>query len=300
VSWGHTLEHRQPVEHRRPVEHRHPDEARAHTGPRRKPRRASQYDIRVTDDPHAQTKYQVRFEWGSAGAATIAPGANVFVLIDAISFTTTVELAVAHGLEVIPFAGVGDPADAAAPLDAAVAGPRGAFGVSLSPSSITAESVAGLAPRTRVVMPSLNGSRVSAALAGYGIPVLAASLRNRTAVANWILDYQAQLGERVMVAVIAAGEARPDGSLRFAVEDLLAAGSVIDALAELGIDYCSPEAAAASAAFVGLKRATAHLLTASGSGQELNQAGQLVDVQLAGQLDVSSTVPVLRECGYRS
>jgi 2-phosphosulfolactate phosphatase len=251
-------------------------------------------------DPFAQAKYQVRFDWGSAGAASIAEGAGVIVLIDAISFTTTVEIAVTHGLEVVPFSGIGDPADAARPLDAAVAGPRGAAGVSLSPSSITSESVAALAPRTRVVMPSLNGSRVSAAIAPLGIPVIAGSLRNRSAVAQWILKRQTEIGERAMVAVVAAGEARADGSIRFAVEDLLVAGAIIDALAEVGIDYCSPEAAAACAAFVGLKRATGHLLTASASGQELGAAGQMRDVELAAQIDVSTTVPVLGEFGFRS
>ena len=251
-------------------------------------------------DPHSQAKYQVRFDWAGAGADSIAPGASVIVLIDSISFTTTVEIAVSHGLEVMPFDGVGNPAEVAGRLDAVVAGPRGAAGISLSPSSITPESVAAIAPRTRVVMPSLNGSRVAAAINSLGIPVIAASLRNRTAVAEWILRRQAELGDRAMVAVIAAGEARPDGSVRFAVEDLLVAGAVIDALAEVGIDYSSPEAAAACAAYVGLKRATGHLLTASASGQELGAAGQMRDVQLAGQLDISTTVPVLGEFGFRA
>ncbi len=74
-----------------------------------------------------------------------------------------------------------------------------------------------------------------------------------------------ELGDRAVVAVVAAGG--PDG--RFAVEDLLAAGAVIDAIAEAGIDYISPEAAAAVGAFTGLRNATAHVLSASVTGQEL-------------------------------
>ncbi len=135
-------------------------------------------------------------------------------------------------------------------------------------------------------------------LSAAGVPVLAASLRNRTAVARWILDHQLSLGERAMVAIVAAGESRADGTTRFAVEDLLVSGAVIDALAEVGIDYCSPEAAAACAAYTGLRRATGHLMTASASGQELAASGRASEVQSAAQLDVSETVPVLGEFGF--
>ena len=93
--------------------------------------------------------------------------------------------------------------------------------------------------------------------------------------------------------MVAAGEIREDGSIRFAVEDLLAAGAVIDALADVGIDYCSPEAAAASAAFTGLKNATGHLIGASASGRQLAESGRRAEVDLAIQLDVSSDVEVL-------
>ena len=54
----------------------------------------------------------------------------------------------------------------------------------------------------------------------------------------------------------------------FAVEDFLAAGAVIDALGDAGIDFTSPEAAAAAGAFAFLKNASAHILSASIAGQE--------------------------------
>ncbi|MGO7984151.1 hypothetical protein ACC691_40650, partial [Rhizobium johnstonii] len=80
------------------------------------------------------------------------------------------------------------------------------------------------------------------------------------------------LGRRAFIAVIAAG-ARDGLDTRFCVEDLLGAGAVIDALASVGIDYSSPEAAAACAAFTGLRGAVTHLATASATAQELALAG---------------------------
>ncbi|MCX7523159.1 2-phosphosulfolactate phosphatase [Microbacterium sp. STN6] len=254
----------------------------------------------LAPDTPTQTKYEVRFDWGREGLASISPGAGVIVVIDTISFTTTVGLAVEHGLQVVPFASTdrATAADAAGRIDAVLAGPRGGDGLTLSPSSITPENVAAIAPVTRLVVSSVNGSRLSAAAADLGVPVLAASLRNRTAVAEWILAQQVQTGDRLRVAIVAAGEERSDGTTRFAVEDLLAAGAIIDALAAVGIDYSSPEAAAACAAFVGLRRATGHLLTASVTGQQLIDAGARADVELAGAIDASSVVPVLGESGF--
>lgn len=104
-----------------------------------------------------------------------------------------------------------------------------------------------------------------------GPAVVAATLASAESLAAWALARQESLGGRFRIAVVAAGATRPDGSARFAVEDLLAAGAVIDALAEVGIDHNSPDAAAAAAAYTGLRRATRHLLSASGSAR----AGQL-------------------------
>ena len=124
---------------------------------------------------------------------------------------------------------------------------------------------------------------------------LAAGLTDAEAVARWILDEQVRLGRRTMVALVAAGDTTATGGPRFAVEDLLAAGAVVDALAALGIDYASPEAAVACAAFTGLRGAVAHLLTASVSGQDQVAAGvPLAEIAASGRLGSSDAVIVLR------
>ncbi|GGI48232.1 hypothetical protein BCL57_002703 [Agromyces flavus] len=99
--------------------------------------------------------------------------------------------------------------------------------------------------------------------------VVAAALHDANAAAVWILAEQERLGRRVYVAVVAAG--RADGG--FAADDVLAAGAVVDALMALGIDDTSPEAAVAASAFGGLRRAVAHLATASVSGREAVSTG---------------------------
>ncbi len=113
-----------------------------------------------------------------------------------------------------------------------------------------------------------------------------ANLNNRTAVARWILAEQVRRGDRTSIAIIGAGT--DDGG--FAVEDFLAAGAVIDALAAAGIDFCSPEAASAAASFVGLKSAAGHLITASVTGRELIAEGKRAVVVAAGKVDSVDSV----------
>ncbi len=100
----------------------------------------------------------------------------------------------------------------------------------------------------------------------------ARTLEQADEVADWALAKQEELGGRFRIAVVAAGAERVEGGIRFAVEDLLAAGAIIEAIAQRGIDHQSPEAAAAAAAYVGLRTATRHLISASVSSRELRAA----------------------------
>lgn len=128
------------------------------------------------------------------------------------------------------------------------------------------EGAAAVAPGAHVLVwaDALPGPGVEPLAVAHEGAIITGSVGSRAAVAQWILARQVELGGRAVVAVVAAGG--PTG--RFAVEDLLAAGAVIDALAEVGIDFTSPEAAAAAGAYVGLRNATAHVLSACVSGQE--------------------------------
>lgn len=130
--------------------------------------------------------------------------------------------------------------------------------------------------------------------------VIVADLGSSAQVADWVLARQTEKGDRFSVAVVAAGESRPDGAIRFAMEDLLVAGAVIDALAERGIDHCSPEAAAAAASFVGLRRAVKHLVAASETGQALASTGQAAAVAAASALATNAAPAVVTDFVFPS
>lgn len=126
------------------------------------------------------------------------------------------------------------------------------------------------------------------------LEVVDARLGAASAIAQRLLALQAARGERTMVAVVAAGSPieSPDG---FPVEDVLLAGAIVDALGAVGIDATSPEAAAAAAAFQGLRGAVGHMLTASVAGRVLaDDDGLLALAAARARLDETEPV-VLRE-----
>lgn len=148
---------------------------------------------------------------------------------------------------------------------------------------------------------SINGAPVAEAAADGGALVLLGGLRNASAVAAAVLAEQERRGARTSITVIAAGELSPGaGTLRFAVEDQLGAGAIVEALGALGIDHTSPDAAVAAESFRALRRAVKHLLTASGSGLELIGRGLRDDVLAAAAVDAASAVPVLRDGVFRA
>jgi 2-phosphosulfolactate phosphatase len=258
----------------------------------------------VVGREHAQQQFAVRMDWGLRGAREISQDADFAVICDVLSFTTTVSVAVDQGAEVYPYPWRDESAEAFARQHGAVlavgraeaaaadGATRQAWGrrplVSLSPTSVRATT--GL---DRIVLPSPNGSALSAALASAGCTIVAACLRNRAAVAAWLANQTATTRPAPVIAMIAAGERWPDGTLRPAVEDLWGAGAVIAALASLGVTGLSPEAHAAAAAWRLIELAPAAPLAACASGVELTDAGFGEDVTIGAELDASSCVPLL-------
>ncbi len=242
---------------------------------------------------HRQGAHSIRFDWGPVGAAAVTDGCDVVVVVDVLSFTTTLTVAVEAGAAVYPYPW--DPARAAAyaaERDATVAVGRSRARPgqpSLSPLSLRG----GLVP-PRLVLPSPNGSALAFGLADTGFEVVGACLRNASAVARWITGSGASA-----VAVVAAGERWPDGTVRPAVEDLWGAGAVLRALvdsdaASAARRDCSPEAAAAAASFVEAAPAMRQRMRDCASGRELTAKGFAGDVDVAAEIDTCTAVPLLR------
>jgi len=146
-----------------------------------------------------------------------------------------------------------------------------------------------------------------------GPEVVLGHLGNATAIAERVTRLQAERGDRCVVAIVAAGRthAHPDAADDAgetadradapdqAVEDLLAAGAVVDALVAVGIDHTSPEAAAACAAFTGLRRAVRHLVSAAEGAAVLDPED--VRTALAAGPDLVTLRPAAqRESGPRA
>ncbi|WP_326719879.1 2-phosphosulfolactate phosphatase [Streptomyces sp. NBC_00243] len=242
----------------------------------------------------AQFASGIRFEWGATGAARLAPAASCLVVVDVLSFSTTVSVAVQMGTQVFPFRYGDEAATAyAAERSAELAVGRRAV-TPASPWSLSPAHLRKAPFVSRLVLPSPNGAAIAAS-APPGLPVVAACLRNITAVGGWLTAHGYGTRERPIV-VIAAGERWPDGSLRPALEDLLGAGSLISDLHAQGAGPLSAEAAAARAC----GECTADVpqaIATSASGRELATSGFAEDVAIATEEDACTVVPVLNGDG---
>lgn len=248
---------------------------------------------------HDQSAHRVRCEWGPVGARVIAGSGGAqrephvyAVVVDVLSFTTTLTVALERGIEVFPFRWKDSrAAEHALRHRAALAVGRfealsraDARHVSLSPASLAeADGI------ERLVLPSPNGSTIAFDLAESGATVVGACLRNAAAVAAWLAP---RVREGAAVAVVPAGERWPDDTLRPAVEDLWGAGAVLAGLVDRGVSGLSPEALVAERAFRAARLPDE--LSGVASAVELTEAGFADDVAVAAEVGVSDLVPVLR------
>lgn len=209
-----------------------------------------------------QEGYRLRLEWGGEGVTALA-ACDVLIIVDVLSFTTSVDLVVARGGQVRPS--------------------RWREGVrTLRPASLV--NAEGL-----VELPSPNGSNLCALAAETGKHVLAGCLRNAEAVARRAME----LGDTI--GVIPAGErwgldineSGTFGPLRPSIEDYLGAGAILDSLH----GNASPEARLAADAyrFTDVRAAVLSCV----SGRELITYGHGADVALACEAGVSKAAPML-------
>jgi len=230
----------------------------------------------VVDAVYTQDGFDIRLDWGAEGlTALVDGGCSNLVIVDVLSFSTAVDVAVSRGARILPLPWRDERAAAAASAAGAVlAGERS---WTLRPSSLV-DIPAG----TFLALPSPNGATLCRR--AQGVRVLVGGLRNATAVAR------AALREPGPVGVVAAGERwNLDGRpLRPGLEDYLGAGAIVAAMS----GSVSPEARIAANAALSVDDIVATIAECV-SGRELIEWGRPGDVALASEVDVSDTAPVL-------
>ncbi|MCD6047928.1 MAG: 2-phosphosulfolactate phosphatase [Gammaproteobacteria bacterium] len=225
-----------------------------------------------------QKRNQVACEWGESGL--INSHADVIIIVDVLSFSTCIDIAVANGACVYPYAYNDATANHyAVEKSAMLALGRNKDSYSLSPSSLL-----NIPKDTRLVLPSPNGATLTLQAKRQAVYVLTACLRNASAVANAAM----KLGERI--AVIPAGERWLDNSLRVAYEDLIGSGAIIKQLK----GEKTEEAKTAELIFEQAKAEKFRNIFQLRSALELIGQGFEEDVEIACQYDVSSAVPILQ------
>ncbi len=243
---------------------------------------------------------QVHLEWGAAGARLAAQRGDAVVVVDVLSFSTSVTIATRRGVGGLVLHGarlaeLGGPDVVAARFGIRSAATKRTLGpdqLSLSPASLLT-----LEPGPDLLVTSLNGAAVVAAAAAAP-HVLVGCLRNATAVARTA----AALLDRAVVArvtVVACGEqwstvvaeqpeTRAQG-WRPGMEDWVGAGLICSRLARAGLHLSAEARLAAS---VDTDPASAiEALAQSVSARELTHRGFTSDVELAIEVDADSAVP---------
>jgi 2-phosphosulfolactate phosphatase len=229
-----------------------------------------------------QSTYHIRCEWGIQGVRLLAPISDVIIIVDVLSFSTSVEIATSKGARIYPYRWKDLSAyQFARSVDAEVADQTNRNGYHLSPASLLS-----LPAGARLVLPSPNGSTLS--LATNSTPTIAGGLRNARAVA----ESAGRKGKNI--AVIPAGERWEDGTLRPCFEDLLGAGAIIHYLR----GTLSPESEAAVAVYKNSCSDIVDRISGCGSGKEKIARGEEADIVLASELNISTCVPILAEGAY--
>ena len=231
-----------------------------------------------------QSEFDVRCEWGEQGVKLLAPISDVLVIVDVLSFSTSVEIAVCQGAVVYPYRWRDERVyEYAREVKAEVASPKNERGYSLSPSTLEK-----LPNDFRMVLPSPNGSALT--LLASDCRLLCGCLRNAQAVAR----AASRIGKSI--GIVPCGERwHVDYSLRPSFEDFLGAGAIISELN----GRLSPEAEMARIVFERFQDDLLGYISRCSSGKEKLAKGKNRDIELASGLNVSNCVPVFHDGAYR-
>ncbi|WP_096440090.1 2-phosphosulfolactate phosphatase [Alteribacter populi] len=235
---------------------------------------------------------KVHFEWGKRGTREAAGRGDITIIVDVLSFSSTVVSALACGAEILPYPpyldGMAYANKQGAELILGRAEAASLDKPTLSPVTFNEEHRG-----KKYVLCSLNGA-VCTWVASQVPYVFVGSLLNALSIADAVNILAGK--ENVGVTVVACGEQWSDiheqeDRLRPSLEDYLGAGAII---AQLN-GRKSPDAKVCEIAFEGVKGQVEELIWNCESGVELRERGYERDVKHCSQLDMSTVVPQLKE-----
>lgn len=239
-----------------------------------------------------QSPYACRVEWGKRGAREASERGDITIIVDVLSFSSTVVSALHKGAIIFPYPPDLNGKDYADRVGAELILGR-AEAARLGKPTLSPVTFRSVHSNKKYVLCSINGafctwiaSKVPALLIG--------SLLNASSVAT--VANQLKKKTKANITVIPCGEQWNDiegneDRLRPSIEDYLGAG---DILSELEGDK-SPEAEVCIGAFRSVERKINELIWESGSGRELRQRGFENDVKHCSRLNVYHTVPILNK-----
>ncbi len=251
------------------------------------------------------TRFLITCEWGEGALESALdhsePPPNALIIVDVLSFSTCVDMALAQGAHIYPYFYKDERAlTFAREHQAQLVGSRSKTTPSLSPASLRFTS-----PGEKWVLPSPNGSTLTyRAQEKYPqAAVFTVCFRNALAVAKYIVQRSALKH----IHVIAAGERWPQNTLRPAWEDFCGAGAFIHELEKLALQQSASAQLSARLSFEArwarntFRGCTlAEDLKQCHSGQELIQRGFPEDVDLASAYNSSTVVPQLQRGAYQN
>ena len=240
---------------------------------------------------YTQHPYRCRLDWGRHGTSQAAERGDILIIVDTLTFSTTVVTALHYGGIIYPCSMEENPTAFAQQVNGEAAVHRfevpekGRF--SLSPNTFQH-----LIPGTRVVLASPNGATCSRY--AQHVPYLfVGTLLNARAIAAAVSSLLEE--HDYSVTVIACGERwttpSEDGELRIAIEDYLGAGAILSYLSY----EKSPEAQVCEGAFLQVRDQLSALIWECGSGRELRAKGFAEDVEYAAQLNKYEVVPWMHD-----
>lgn len=238
----------------------------------------------------SQEPSHVKVEWGRRGAREAAERGDIVIVVDVLSFSSTVVTALHAGCEIFPYPPHLDGNAYAAKIGGEyILGRSEAakFGkATLSPASFNSSHKG-----KKFVLTSLNGAFCTW-IADKVPALLTGSLLNASTAARAANQISNQL--KANITVVPCGEqwndpAKNEDTLRPSIEDYLGAGAILSLLG----GEKSPEAEVCIGAFLSAKYKISRLIWDCASGRELRAKGFEADVTHCARLDAYSTVPLL-------